>query len=70
MINWFDRYIIVGEKTNSSIIVIDLIQRRVITVIKNNNGNSVISLKQINHPLFGQSLLVSDLGLKISLWTH
>ena len=70
VINWFDRYIIVGEKTNSSIIVIDLIQRRVITVIKNNNGNSVISLKQINHPLFGQSLLVSDLGLKISLWTH
>ena len=35
IINWNDNYIIVGEKSDSSIIIIDILQKRVITVLKN-----------------------------------
>lgn len=70
LINWFDRYVIVAEKFSSLIIIIDLAQRRVISTIKNKNNSYVISLKMITHPLFGQSLLSSDLDGKIILWTH
>ena len=70
IINWYDKYIIVGEKFNSSIIIIDLLQQKVITVIKNKNNSFVISLKKIRHPLFGECLLSSDLDNNISLWTH
>ena len=68
--NWNDNYIIIGEKFDSSIIIIDILQRRVITVLKNNNICFSISLKKINHPIYGQSLLSSDINNNIFLWTH
>ena len=70
IINWNDNYIIVGEKNNSSIIIIDVLQRRVITVIKNKNMSFVITLKKFNHPLYGQSLLINDLKNNIILFSH
>lgn len=70
IINWNENYLIVAEKLNSSIIIMDLMQKRVITVIKNKNDSYMISLKKINHPLYGQCLLSSDLDKNISLWTH
>ena len=70
IINWNDNYIIVGEKNNSSIIIIDVLQRRVITVIKNKNISFVITLKKLNHPLYGQSLLINDLKNNIILFSH
>ena len=70
IINWYDKYVIVAEKFNSSIIIIDITQKKVITVIKNKNNSYVISLKKIIHPIFGQSLLSSDLDKNIILWTH
>ena len=70
IINWNDNYIIVGEKSDSSIIIIDILQKRVISVLKNNNIFYSISLKKINHPIYGQSLLSSDINKKIFLWTH
>jgi len=70
IINWFDKYIIVSEKFYSSIIIIDVLQRRVITKIKNKNDSYVVSLKIIKHPTFGAGLLSSDFDKKITLWTH
>ena len=70
IINWYDKYVIVAEKFDSSILIVDLVQRKVITVIKNKNNSYIISLKQIKHPKFGQCLLSSDLNKKIVLWTH
>ena len=70
VINWYDKYVIVAEKFNSSIIIIDLLQRKVINVLKNKNSSFVISLKKIIHPLFGQSILSSDIDKNIILWTH
>ena len=70
IINWFDKFVIVAEKFNSSIVIVDLIQRKLISVIKNKNNSYVISLKQIIHPKFGQSLLSSDLNKNIVLWAH
>ena len=70
MINWYDKYVIVAEKFNSSIIIIDLLQRKVVNVLKNKNSSFVISLKKIIHPLFGQSILSSDIDKNIILWTH
>ena len=68
--NWYDKYVIAAEKFNSSIIIIDLLQRKVINVLKNKNNSCVITLKKIIHPLFGQSILSSDLDKNIILWTH
>ena len=70
VINWYDKYVIAAEKFNSSIIIIDLLQRKVINVLKNKNSSFVISLKKIIHPLFGQSILSSDIDKNIILWTH
>ena len=70
IINWYNKYVIVAEKFNSFIVVVDLVQRKVITVIKNKNNSYVISLKHIIHPKFGQSLLSSDLNKNIILWVH
>ena len=38
--------------------------------MKNKNESFVISLKKINHPLYGESLLSSDIDNNISLYTH
>ena len=70
IINWNDKYIIVAEKFNSLIVIIDISIRKIITIMKNKNESFVISLKKINHPLYGESLLSSDIDNNISLYTH
>ena len=70
MINWNQRYILVAEKSNSSIIIIDTLYNRVISVLQGIHTSFVICLKKINHPIYGQSLLSSDLDNQIYLWTH
>ena len=70
LINWNNRYLIVAEKFNSLILIIDIVIRKIITSIKDNNDQFVVSLKKINHPLYGHSLLSSDLNNTITLWTN
>jgi hypothetical protein len=70
MITWNQRYILVAEKSNCSIIIIDTLYNRVISVLKEIHTSFVICLKKINHPLYGECLLSSDLDNQIYLWTH
>ena len=70
MISWNQRYILVAEKLNCSIIIIDALYNRVISVLKGIHSSFVICLKKINHPIYGESLLSSDLDKQIYLWTH
>ncbi len=70
LLSWNNRYILVANKSDESIIIIDTMTNKVISVIKNLNENIIISLKKINHPLYGESLLSFDFSNKILLWTH
>ena len=70
IISWNKRYILVAEKSNSSILVIDTMYNRVISVFKEIHKSFVNSLKKIDHPIYGESLLSCDFDNKILLWTH
>lgn len=70
IISWNKRYILVAEKLNCSIIVIDTMYNRVISVYKDIHKSFVNSLKKIDHPIYGESLLSCDLDNKILFWTH
>ena len=70
LLSWNNRYIFVALKTDESIIIIDTYINRVISVFKEIHKMYVISLKKIIHPIYGESLLSSDLNNKLILWTH
>ena len=70
IISWSNRYLFISEKFNSSIIIIDTKANKAISLYKNIHKTFVIGLKKIVHPLFGESLLSSDISNNIFLWTH
>ena len=70
LLSWSNRYILVANKSDECIIIIDTMTNKVISVIKNLNDNIIISLKKIKHPLYGESLLSFDFSNNILLWTH
>ena len=70
LISWNNRYILVAEKMNCSIIVIDTEVNKVVSVYKDIHQSFVVSLKKIMHPIYGECLLSSDLNNEIYLWTH
>ena len=69
LINWSNRYVIVAEKAKCSIIIIDTIYKKVVSVYKDIHESFVICLKKIIHPIYGEGLLSSDLNNKILFWT-
>ena len=70
LISWNNRYILIAEKTNCSIIIIDTMLNKVVSVIKDIHQSFVISLKKIIHPIYGEGLLSSGFDNKIYMWTH
>ena len=70
IINWNNKYIIVAEKSNGLILIIDTTCDKVVTVLSNIDGNFVNSLKKIYHPKYGESLLSYDFSKKIILWSQ
>ena len=69
LISWNNRYILVAEKSNSLIIIIDAVTNRIISTLQKHES-FVISLKKIIHPIYGECLLSCDLNNKLFLWTH
>ena len=69
LISWNNKYILVAEKFSGCIVVIDTTLNKVINVIKVDE-TFVNSLKKMNHPIYGESLLSYDFNNKIILWSH
>ena len=66
IIQWNDRYCIVGA--SSSIIIIDLVIYKVISIIKDKNINDIICVKKIKHPKYGETLFTLAKENMIKLW--
>lgn len=69
IINWSNMYLLIADKSNNSILIIDTTNDIVISVLSNIHESFVIGLKKIYHPLYGESLLSSDIEGKIILST-
>ena len=67
IIEWNSKYIIVGDQ--KSFIIIDTDEYKVISVIEGTCKDVVRCIKKINHPEYGESLLVTDDEYKIKLWS-
>ena len=67
IIEWNPKYIIVGDQ--KSFIIIDSDEYKVISVIEGKCKDVVRCIKKINHPVYGESLLVTDDEYKIKLWS-
>lgn len=70
IISWNERYIIVAEKTDASIIIIDVYIGKIITKIENAHSFNVISIKKIKDAIYGECLLSCGLNDKIKLWIN
>ena len=68
IIEWNDKYIIVADATNKSFKIIDLEENQVISNIGGLHTNFVFSIKKINHPIYGESLITASNDNTIKLW--
>ena len=68
IIQWNNKYIIVADANNKSFKIIDLEDNK-ISDIGGQHKNYVKSIKKINHPLYGESLLSAGDDNIIKLWT-
>jgi WD40 repeat protein len=66
IIQWNDRYCIVGSI--NSVIIIDLVIYRVISIIKDKDKNDIICVKKIKHPIYGEAFLTLAKENMIKLW--
>ena len=62
---WNDNYLILIAK--ESFLIIDLINNKIISSIEFRKLDTIKSIKRINHPLYGESIL--SCGNDIKLWT-
>ena len=67
---WSENYLLVSEKNDGCILVIDIQRNRVISVLKNIHDFYAMCLKKINHPIYGESLLSCAIDNKINLSIH
>ena len=74
---WNEKYIIVidgyldkeeQKKTNVSLKVIDLENKKVISKFEGKHANKISYIKKINHPIYGESLLSGGVDDAIKLW--
>ena len=68
IIQWNNKYAIVSNQNKKSFQIIDLKNNRIISNIYGNNDNTIISVKKIYHPNYGESLLSSYNDGFIKLW--
>ena len=66
IINWNDKYAIVTDLDNKAFKIFDIELAELISIYKHNI--SVVSIKKIFHPIYGESLLSAARDEKIRLW--
>ena len=69
IIQWNNQYMIVADFNNKAFIVVDLYDDDIISIINAQHTKEVKSIKKINHPIFGESLLSCSKDNIIKLWT-
>lgn len=67
IIKWNNKYIITIDYLNSSIIIIETENNKIISKIK--NTNHIKCAKKVYHSIYGESLLIADDKKFIKLWT-
>ena len=67
IIKWNNKYIITIDYLNSSIIIIETENNKIISKIK--NTNHIKCVKKVYHSIYGESLLIADDKKFIKLWT-
>ena len=68
IIEWNKKYIIVADYNNKAFKIID-IENNLINNINPEHKAELISIKKINHPIYGESLLSAGDDKIIKLWT-
>ena len=68
IIQWNDKYAIVADSFNKSFKVIDLINYKVISEIKGQHTDNLISVKKIYHPIYGELLISGGIDKTLKLW--
>ena len=66
IIQWNENYMIVCEE-KSKFFVVDIQQKKIISLYKFDNGG-VLSVKKLNHPYYGASLLTMQINSEIKLF--
>ena len=69
IIQWNEKYIIVADFNNNSFKIIDFEQDKIISDIGGQHKGYVTSIKKINHPVYGESLLSAGCDKTIKLWS-
>ena len=70
ILQWNENYLLVSEKNDGCILVIDIERNRVISVMKNIHDFYAMCLKKIKHPIYGESLLSCAIDNNINLSIH
>ena len=60
VIQWNYKYFIAADYINKNLKVIDLDKMEIVSNIGEQNDNKIKCIKKINHPIFGESLLISN----------
>ena len=68
LIKWNNKYLIVADYGNKSFKIINIEEYRVICDIRGQHYNSLLYIKKINNPIYGESLLSSLEDKIIKLW--
>ena len=68
LLKWSDRYIIVSDRQNCLYYIIDIIENRIITKVKNNVKDFIKIFKKIKHPLLGDCMIICNHAHQIELW--
>ena len=69
IIEWNEKYIIVVDKKNNYLKIINRENDYSINDIKTEHKDELISIKKVYHPIYGESLLSAGRDKVIKLWT-
>ena len=69
IIQWNDKFILVADYNNKSFKIIDLENNKLIYDINGQHTDKVVSIKKINHPVFGEALLSTGRDKTLKLWS-
>jgi WD40 repeat protein len=68
IIQWNNKYIIVVDHQNKSLKIFDSEEKKIISNISGEHNKDALSIKKINHPVYGESLLTGGKKGSIKLW--
>ena len=69
IIQWNDKYSIVADRMNKSFKIIDMENYKIISNFSGEHKETVLCVKKIYHPIYGESLLSFAEDKTIKLWT-